>query len=142
MDAFTSQIEALEHQFMRSWMNRDRNGLKSLCSSDFVFLLGAQTSAILDRPSWLEAATTRFQLAAYRFKDIYVRKHKKMAVFAARMSIEARIGSEKIEGDVWITDLWQRGRLRRQWKLVERNMSRPDQSADLPGLIREMQLWR
>jgi len=38
---------------MRSWMNRDRNGMKSLATGDFVFLLGAQTSAILDRPSWL-----------------------------------------------------------------------------------------
>jgi len=105
MDEFTAQIEALEHQFMRSWMNRDRNGMKSLATGDFVFLLGAQTSAVLDRPSWLEAATTRFQLSAYRFKDLYVRRHKKMAVFAARMSVEARIGTENLEGDVWITNL-------------------------------------
>ena len=41
MDEFTAQIEALEHQFMRSWMNRDRNGMKSLATGDFVFLLGA-----------------------------------------------------------------------------------------------------
>ena len=68
MDEFTAQIEALEHQFMRSWMNRDRNGMKSLATGDFVFLLGALTSAILDRPSWLEAATTRFQLCAYPFQ--------------------------------------------------------------------------
>ncbi|RGP40674.1 hypothetical protein BPTFM16_00961 [Altererythrobacter insulae] len=142
MDEFTARIEALEHQFMRSWMNRDRNGMKAMASADFVFLLGAQTAAMLDRPSWLEAATTRFQLSAYRFKDLYVRKHKKMAVFAARMSIEARIGSETIDGDVWITDLWQRGRLRRRWKLVERTLSRPTKNEKLPGLIKEMQLWR
>lgn len=142
MDEFTARIEALEHQWMRSWMNRERNGMKSLMSGDFVFLLGAQTSAMLDRPSWLEAATTRFQCSAYRFKDIYVRQHKRMAVFAARMSIEARIGPQKIEGDVWITDLWQRGRVRRKWKLVERTMSRPDENKELPALIREMQLWR
>jgi hypothetical protein len=43
---------------------------------------------------------------------------------------------------VWITDLWQRGRLRRKWKLVERTMSRPDTNENLPGLVREMQLWR
>lgn len=142
MDEFTARIEALEHQWMRSWMNRERNGMKSLMSGDFVFLLGAQTSAMLDRPSWLEAATTRFQCSAYRFKDIYVRRHKRMAVFAARMSIEARIGTQNIEGDVWITDLWQRGRVRRKWKLVERTMSRPDENKELPALIREMQLWR
>lgn len=142
MDDFAAQIEALEHQFMRSWMNRDRNGMKSLATSDFVFLLGAKTSAMLDRPSWLEAATTRFQCTAYRFKDIYVRRHRKLAVFAARMAIEARIGTEKLEQDVWITDLWQRGRVRRKWKLVERTMSRPDDNPNLPGLIHEMQLWR
>ena len=65
-----------------------------------------------------------------------------MAVFAARMSVEALIGTEKLEGDVWITNLWQRGRLRREWKLVEPTMSRPDTNENLPGLIREMQLWR
>lgn len=142
MDEFTSKIEALEHQFMRSWMSRDRNGMKSLLSGDFVFLLGAQTSAILDRPSWLEAATTRFHCSVYRFKDLYVRRHGKVAVFAARMAIEASIGSEKLEGDVWITDLWQRGRVRRKWKLLERTMSRAESNENLPGLIREMQLWR
>ncbi|MDA0819737.1 MAG: hypothetical protein O3C52_06095 [Proteobacteria bacterium] len=92
MAEFTAQIEALEHQFMRSCMKRDRNAMKSLATGHFVFLLGAQTGAILDQPSWLEAATTPFQLSAYRFKELYIRRHKKMAVFAARMSVEARIG--------------------------------------------------
>lgn len=142
MDEFATKIEALEHQFMRAWMTGDRNSMKSLTSGDFVFLLGAKTSAMLDRPSWLEAATTRFQCSSYRFKDIYVRQHRKMAVFAARASIEARIGSEKLEEEVWITDLWQRGRIRKKWKLIERTMSRPDTNPNLPGLIHEMQLWR
>ncbi len=142
MDEFTAKIEALEHQFMRSWMNRDRAGMKALASSEFVFLMAAQTSAMLDRPSWLEAATNRFKCSAYRFKDIYVRRHKRIAVFAARLEIEAKIGRETIEGDVWVTDLWQRGRMRNRWKLVERTMSRPDSSKELPGLIHEMQLWR
>jgi len=65
-----------------------------------------------------------------------------MAVFAARMSVEPRIGTENLEGDGWIPDLWQRGGLRRKWKRVEPTMSRPDTNENLPGLIHEMQLWR
>ncbi|MEE1876323.1 nuclear transport factor 2 family protein [Altererythrobacter litoralis] len=142
MDEFAAQIEELEHQWMRRWMARDRKGMKALATNEFVFLLGGQTSAMLDRPSWLEATTSRFLCTGYRFRDIYVRRHKKLAVFAARMSIEARLGPKKIEGDVWITDLWQQGGIRRKWRLVERTMSRPDTTPELPEIIHEMQLWR
>ena len=142
MDEFASQIEALEHQWMRSWIERDRSALKAIASRDFVFLLGSGSSAILDRNSWLEAATTRFRCMSYRFHEIYVRQHGKVAMFATRMSIETRIGAHEWSGDVWVTDLWQRGRMRRKWKLVERTLSRPDSDQKLPGEIRNMQLWR
>ena len=116
--------------------------MKALAAKEFVFLLGGQNSSMLDRPSWLEAATSRFLCTCYRFRNIYVRRHKKLAVFAARMSIEARLDPKKIECDVWITDLWQQGGIRRKWRLVERTMSRPDTTPELPEIIREMQLWR
>ena len=57
MDEFASKIEALEHLWMRSWAQRDRNQMKKLAARDFIFLLGSTKPAILDRASWLEAAT-------------------------------------------------------------------------------------
>ena len=59
MSTFESTIEALEHQWMRAWMQRDRKAMKALASRDFIFLLGGVRAVILDRPSWLEAATGR-----------------------------------------------------------------------------------
>lgn len=73
MDEFASRIEALEHRWMRAWMQRDRNQLKAMTARDFIFLLGSESAAILDRPSWLEAATTRFSCQSYRFDHVYAR---------------------------------------------------------------------
>jgi hypothetical protein len=142
MDTFAAQIETLEHQFMRAWMQRDRKAMKSLASREFIFLLGSTKAAILDRPSWLDAATGRFRCESYRFGEIYVRRHGGFAVFSCQAMIEAKMGAADWSGSVWITDLWQRSRIRRNWHLVERVFSRPDTDEDMPGAIRQLQLWR
>ena len=123
-------------------MARDRAGMKSLASGDFVFLLGGKDSAVLDRASWLEGSTKRLQCEAYRFHDIEVRQHKRCAIFAARMSFEGRIGRAEWKGDLWLTDLWRRGRIRRSWKLVERIVSRAEGDAELGGEVTALQLWK
>ena len=141
MDAFAAHIESLEHAWARAWMARDRAAMKQIASSDFVFLLGGRESAVLDRASWLEAASARLHCESYRFHDIYVRQHKKCAIFAARVSFEGRIGRNPWKGDLWITDLWKRGRLRRKWKLVERIVSRAEGDAQLGEEVTRLQLW-
>ena len=142
MDEFAAKIEALEHQWMRAWMQRDRNAMKQMASRDFIFLYGGETAAILDRASWLEAATTRFSCATYRFGEVYVRRHGAIAVFATRMTLEARMGEHDWSGDTWLMDLWHKGKVRRKWRIVERTLSRPDTDAEMPKAIRSMQLWR
>lgn len=142
MDEFASRIEALEHRWMRCWMQRDRNQLKKMTAREFIFLLGGEKAAILDRASWLEAATTRFSCEAYRFDQVYVRRHGPIAVFATQMHIEARLGRRELNGAVWIFDLWKKSLGRRTWRLAERSLSRPDSDAELVDAIRAMQLWR
>jgi hypothetical protein len=41
-----------------------------------------------------------------------------------------------------VTDLWRKGRVRRNWRMVERVLSRPEDNADVPAAIRSLQLWR
>lgn len=142
MDQFASKIETLEHQWMRAWMQRDRNRMKALAARDFIFLLGSTHAAILDRASWLEAATTRFRCTSYRFAEVYVRKHGSFAVFAAHLTLEARMGSLDWSGPAWVTDLWQRSRIQRKWRIVERTISRPDVQEEMARAIRDVQLWR
>ena len=142
MDTFAAKIETLEHQWMRAWMQRDRKQMKALASRDFIFLLGSTKAAILDRPSWLEAATTRFKCESYRFGEVYVRRHGATAVFACQATLEARMGAQEWSGPVWITDLWQRSAVKRSWRIVERVLSRPDENQDMSAAIRDMQLWR
>lgn len=142
MDQFAARIETLEHQWMRSWMQRDRNAMKALASRDFIFLLGSTKPAILDRASWLEAATTRFRCVSYRFGEIYVRRHGSTAIFAAPLTLEASLGGEDWSGEAWVTDLWDRSAVRRKWRLIERTISRPDGDKSAPPAIRSMQLWR
>ena len=142
MDQFASKIEALEHRWMRSWMHRDRNGMKGLAARDFIFLLGSTKAAILDRASWLEGATTRFRCEGYRFDEVYVRRHGAVAVFATQMHLEAKVGDHDWSGPTWVMDLWQRGSVRRQWRIVERTLSRPDEDTKMTEAVRSMQLWR
>ncbi|GMM94457.1 nuclear transport factor 2 family protein [Qipengyuania sp. MTN3-11] len=142
MDEFASKIEALEHRWMRSWMHRDRNAMKSLAARNFIFLLGSTKAAILDRASWLEASTTRFRCSGYRFDEVYVRRHGSVAVFATQMELEARVGERDWSGPTWVMDLWQRGSVRRRWRIVERTLSRPDGDARVTDAVKSMQLWR
>ncbi|MBX9898630.1 MAG: nuclear transport factor 2 family protein [Qipengyuania sp.] len=142
MTTFESTIEALEHRWMRAWIQRDRKTMKAMAGRDFIFLLGSDRAAILDRASWLEAAGTRLLCDSYRFGSVYIRRHGGIAVFATGMTIEARIDGEPLSGTVWIVDLWKKSRLRRRWHLLERTVSRPDTDARLPGAVRAMQLWR
>ena len=142
MNEFATRIEALEHQWMRSWVQRDRNQMKSLAARDFIFLLGSKSPAILDRASWLEAATTRFRCNGYRFDEVYIRRHGSVAVFATRMTLDATMGSDEWTGETWLMDLWQKSKVRRKWRIVERTISRPDTDLKMPDAIRSMQLWR
>ncbi|MXO59558.1 DUF4440 domain-containing protein [Altererythrobacter salegens] len=141
MDSFATKIETLEHQWMRAWIQRDRKAMKALASRDFIFLMGGTRAAILDRPSWLDGID-RFRCESYRFGEVYVRRHGATAVFACQLTIEAKIGRHELSGQVWVTDLWQRGKVRRGWKLIERVLSRPDADETIPAEIRELQLWR
>lgn len=142
MDEFSATIEALEHLWMRAWMQRDRKQMKAVAARDFIFLLGSEKPVILDRASWLEAATTRFRCTGYRLDEVYVRRHGNVAVFAARLSLEVKMGDHDWNGDSWVTDLWQRSKIKRKWRLIERVLSRPDHDAHMPDAIRSMQLWR
>lgn len=142
MDQFASKIEALEHHWMRAWMQRDRAAMKAVTARDFIFMLGSTKAAILDRASWLDAATTRFRCTAYRFGNVYVRRHGPVAIFSAPMTLEASLDDIDFSGEVWTTDLWQRSSIKRKWRLVERTIARPDLNETLPAAVRSLQLWR
>lgn len=142
MTAFESTIEALEHQWMRAWIQGDRKSMKSLSAREFIFLLGAETPAILDRTSWLEAAGTRMRCHSYRFGPVYIRRIGVIASFASNVTIEMELDGKPLSGDVWQTDLWRRKGFSQRWKLAERTLSRPDGDLALPLAIKAMQLWK
>ncbi|WP_120078679.1 nuclear transport factor 2 family protein [Aurantiacibacter odishensis] len=141
MDTFAARLETLEHQWMRAWMRGDRKLMKEVAARDFVFLLGGKKATLLDRVSWLEAATTRLRCHSYRFGDIYVRRHGSIGLFACQMEIEASIGEHEWKGTVWVSDLWRRSAVSRKWKLVERVASRPEGDNALGEALKKFQLW-
>ena len=63
----TSLIETMENRWMRAWVRCDIKELKGLTAKDFILLTGTKPPAILDRPSWLDAAGKRYVCSAYRF---------------------------------------------------------------------------
>ena len=129
---------------MRAWVNRDLKALKAVTSKDFMLLTGSKPPAILDRPSWLEAAGNRWDCSSYRFGDIYVQQFGSLAVFAAPLELKAEMDGRDWSGRVFVTDLWRKSGLRgrRQWKLVQRIVSKPDEDPELAKAIKSLQLWK
>lgn len=142
MADIAATIETIEHRWMRAWVRGDVRDLKTVTSRNFRFLIGSTSSAVLDRKSWLEAAASRFTCSAYRFGDIYVRKHGRTAIFATQLEITAEMEGNDWSGQYWITDLWRKSAVRRQWLLEERILSRPESDSEAASAIRALQLWR
>jgi hypothetical protein len=137
-----SIIEMLENRWMRAWVSGDAKTLKSLTSRKFRMVMGSKPCAILDASSWLAGANTRFLCKSYRFGDIYARQLGSVAVFATQLEIKATMDGEDWSGRYWVTDVWQKSRLRRGWRIVERVVSRPEENPEVPAAIRSLQLWR
>ena len=135
-------IETLEHRWMRAWVNRDLKTLKAVTSKDFLLLIGSKPPAILDRPSFLEAAGKRYDCSGYSFGDVVVRDLGTIAMFAAPLELKATVDGKDVSGAMWVVDVWRRGRVRRGWKLFQRTISRGDTDRQLPAAIRSMQLWK
>src|SRR4051812_35791118 len=108
MSDLTPEIETMEHRWMRAWVNRDAKALKALTAKDFILLTGSKPPAILDRPSWLDAAANRWDCASYRFGDIYVRSFARIALFTAPVELKATMDGRDWSRTVWVTDLWRR----------------------------------
>jgi hypothetical protein len=135
-------IETMERRFMRAWVGGDTRALKALTSRNFRLLMGSKPSVILDAKSWVDAATTRYLCKSYQFGDIYVRYLGPMAIFATQLSLQATMDGHDWSGQIWVTDLWRKSRMRRRWTMVERVISRPEENPDVPAAIRSLQLWR
>jgi hypothetical protein len=135
-------IETMEHRWMRAWVNQDVRVLKSITASNFLLLTGSTPPAILDRPSWLEAAAKRYLCSAYRFGDIFLAEHGNVVLFAAPLELTATMDGRDWSGPLFVTDLWRKGRVRRGWRLAQRIVSRADDNPDLPKAVRALQLWK
>ena len=142
MSDLTPVIETMENRWMRAWVGRDGKTLKALTAKDFILLTASKPPAILDRPSWLEAAAKRYHCSSYRFADIYVRSWGQVAIFSASLELKATMDGQDWSGTLFVTDLWRKGRIRRGWKLVQRTVSRPDDDPKLWSAIKSLQLWK
>jgi hypothetical protein len=132
----------MERSYMRAWVSGDAKTLKALTARNFRMVIAAKPSVILDYKSWVDAATTRYLCSSYRFGDIYVRDLGALTIFATRLDIEATMDGHDWSGHYWITDLWRKSKVRRNWRLVERVVSRPDEHPDAAAAIQSLQLWR
>ena len=142
MADLTPVIETMEHRWMRAWVGRDVKAMKAITAKDFILLTGSKPPAILDRPSWIEAAAKRSDCSSYRFGDIYVREVGGIALFTAPVELKATMDGRDWSGHFWVSDLWRKGRVRRGWKLAQRIVTRADDNTELPKAIRALQLWK
>ena len=136
-------IETLENTWMRAWISGDAKVLKSLTARNFRLVIGSKPSVLLDAKSWLDAAAAgRFSCRAYRFGDIYARDLGPVTVFATELEMESSIDGHDFSGKIWVTDIWKKSGVRRNWRMVERVFSRPENDQAVPAAIRSLQLWQ
>ncbi len=138
----TSLIETMENRWMRAWVRCDIKELKGLTAKDFILLTGTKPPAILDRPSWLDAAEKRYLCSAYRFGEVYVRDWGSVALFTSALELDATMDDQDWSGRFWVSDIWRKGRVRRGWKLVQRVVTRGDENPQLRAGIKSLQLWK
>ena len=136
------QIETLENRWMRAWISGDSRALKALTARNFRLVVGSKPCVILDGKSWLDAAESRYLCSSYRYGDIYSRDVGSLAIFATQMEMKATLDGQDWSGLFWVSDLWGKSKVRRRWQMVERVLSRPESSQEVPAAIRSMQLWR
>ena len=141
MADLTATIETMEHRWMRAWVNGDMRALKGITAKNFILLTGSKPPAILDRPSWLEAAAKRHLASSYRFAEIYVRGFGGVALFSATLELKATLDGRDRSGRLFVTDLWRKRRIG-GWKLVQRVISKPDEDPELAKAIKSLQLWK
>ena len=134
-------IETMEHRWMRAWINGDMRALKAITAKNFILLTASKPPAILDRPSWVEAAANRYLASSYRFADIYVRGFGGIAVFSATLELKATMDCRDWSGRLFVTDVWRKRRIG-GWKLVQRVVSKPDEAQELAKAIKSLQLWK
>lgn len=134
-------IETMENRWMRAWVGRDLKQLKSLTARDFILIMGSKPAVILDQRSWLDAAAKRWLCSGFRFGDIHVRRFGSYAVFASQLELNAAMDGEDWSGRMWVTALWRKRRIV-GWRMVERILSRTEDSQQVPSAIKSLQLWR
>ena len=98
MADITPVIETMEHRWMRAWVNGDMRAMKAITAKNFILLTGSKPPAILDRPSWIEAAANRHLASSYRFADIYVRQFGSVALFSATLELKATLDGHDRSG--------------------------------------------
>src|SRR4051794_30064127 len=141
MADLTPVIETMEHRWMRAWVNGDMRAMKAITAKNFILLTGSKPPAILDRPSWVEAAAKRYLASSYRFADIYVRGLGGTALFSATMELTATMDGRDWSGRFFVTDLWRKRRFR-DWKMVQRIVSKTDEDPAVAKAIKSLQLWK
>ena len=142
MADLTATIETLEHRWMRAWVSGDLKAMKAITAKNFILLTGTKPPAILDRPSWIEAAAKRYHCSSYRFGDVMVHDLGGAALFSAPMELKATMDGRDWSGTLFVADIWRKGRVRRGWKLVQRILSSVDERPEVPTAIRSLQLWK
>lgn len=136
------EIEVLETRLMRAWMQRDTREVKALMAADAIVMFGTAPPDILDRPSFVAAIESGLSLDRYRFGAISGRRHGRAAWFTSQVDLEMRVTGREWHGAFLMSDLWIKGRVRRNWRLVERSLAPLDGDERRSAAIRSLQLWR
>lgn len=142
MSRIEAELEVGETRLMRAWMSRDPDEVRAMVARDCFMLFGTQPPALLDRPSFLAGLDRGLQCKGFRFHEATARQYGATAWYSGQIDLELQIGANDWSGTFLLTDLWRRGKIKRNWQLAERSLAPIDPNTKLCDAIRALQLWR
>ena len=123
-------------RWMRAWIIWRFQALKALTARNFRMVMAAEAKRDPRRKSWVEAATTRYLVLVLPLRRHLRARHWRDDDLRDPARIEATMDGHDWSGEYWITDLWRKSRVRRNWRMVERVVSRPEEKPDAAAAIR------
>lgn len=116
-----AEIERLQRDWMRAWMEGDIGACESLLGAEFR-LRSVATDSVIDREKWLaQAASGRIAGTAFVYEEMAVTVVGDAAVTMSRTRQEALIDGRNWDATLHVTDVW----VRRDgtWQVIARHAS-------------------
>ena len=122
------QLIKVEHTWNEAFKNREKEGLSSICSEDFLFT--GEDGKVVDRKRFIVEATTRIKVTDYKVSEPIVRSYGDTGIVIGLWKGSVVVDEHNAEVAVRFTDTFVRRDNR--WWAVASQMTRATEDGAAP----------